>query len=194
MKLTRRAATVVLAGSVMVGMAGCAKSDRTTDSNTASGSTSAGSGGGTASDTFTFGAAGAPEVFDPYYASDGETFRITRQIFQGLLGIKPGTADPSPSSPRAGSRQGRSVLDLQAAPGREVHRRRDLQRRGRLLQLRAHVRPERGRGRRPGRILGLHDARLQGRRDESLYKSCEAKDDSTAVINLTRYTSDFPSC
>ena len=43
--------------------------------------------------TFTFGAAGAPSMFDPLYATDGETFRVTREMYQGLVGFKPGTAD-----------------------------------------------------------------------------------------------------
>ena len=37
--------------------------------------------------TFTFGAAGAPKVMDPFYATDGETFRVTRQMMEGLVGI-----------------------------------------------------------------------------------------------------------
>ena len=35
-------------------------------------------------------------MFDPLYATDGETFRVTRQMFQGLLGIEPGTAEVVP--------------------------------------------------------------------------------------------------
>ena len=54
------------------------------------------SGGGDVKDTITFGAAGAPELFDPFYATDGETFRVTRQMMEGLVGIKPGTADIEP--------------------------------------------------------------------------------------------------
>jgi peptide/nickel transport system substrate-binding protein len=33
---------------------------------------------------------------DPAFASDGETFRVARQIFEGLVGTEPGTADPAP--------------------------------------------------------------------------------------------------
>ena len=33
---------------------------------------------------------------DPAFASDGETFRVSRQIFEGLVGVEPGTADPAP--------------------------------------------------------------------------------------------------
>ena len=193
MKLTRRAATVVLAGSVMVGMAGCAKSDRTTDSNTASGSTSAGSGGGTASDTFTFGAAGAPEVFDPYYASDGETFRITRQIFQGLLGIKPGTADPQPELAESWEpskdglswtfklRQGVKFTDGEVFNAAAVCYNFE-----RMFDQNEVAQAG------PAEYWAYTMLGFKGSETESLYKSCEAKDDSTAVINLTRYTSDFP--
>ena len=35
-------------------------------------------------------------MFDPYYATDGETFRVTRQMFEGLLGIEPGSAEVVP--------------------------------------------------------------------------------------------------
>ncbi|CCI52039.1 ABC transporter substrate-binding protein [Nostocoides jenkinsii] len=193
MKLTRRAATVVLAGSVMVGMAGCAKSDRTTDSNTASGSSSAGSGGGTASDTFTFGAAGAPEVFDPYYASDGETFRITRQIFQGLLGIKPGTADPQPELAESWEpskdglswtfklRQGVKFTDGEVFNAAAVCYNFE-----RMFDQNEVAQAG------PAEYWAYTMLGFKGSETESLYKSCEAKDDSTAVINLTRYTSDFP--
>ncbi|WP_234714493.1 ABC transporter substrate-binding protein, partial [Mycobacterium tuberculosis] len=33
---------------------------------------------------------------DPAFAQDGETFRVSRQIFEGLVGTEPGTADPAP--------------------------------------------------------------------------------------------------
>ena len=29
-------------------------------------------------------------------ANDGETFRVSRQIFEGLVGVEAGTADPAP--------------------------------------------------------------------------------------------------
>ena len=44
-----------------------------------------------------FGAAGAPSMFDPLYATDGETFRVARQMNEGLVRFKPGTADVEPA-------------------------------------------------------------------------------------------------
>lgn len=46
--------------------------------------------------TFTFAASSDPHSLDPAFASDGESFRVSRQIFEGLVGTKPGTADPAP--------------------------------------------------------------------------------------------------
>ena len=96
-----------LAGVLVLGLTACASSDRgaaTTTGEAAGGgsaSASAGEGsGGTPADpdgTFTFGAAGAPSMFDPLYATDGETFRVARQLNEGLIRFKPGTADPEPA-------------------------------------------------------------------------------------------------
>jgi peptide/nickel transport system substrate-binding protein len=59
-------------------------------------------GGGDASEssdvdsTFVFGASGDVSSLDPALANDGESFRVSRQIFEGLVGVEPGTADPAP--------------------------------------------------------------------------------------------------
>src|SRR3546814_20299341 len=62
-------------------LAGCAESKRD-------------SGGG--GDKFVFAGSAEPVTLDPFFASDGESFRVSRQIFEGLVGTKPGTADPAP--------------------------------------------------------------------------------------------------
>ena len=50
-----------------------------------------------ASDTFVFAASADPTALNPFYVSDGESFRISRQIFEGLVGVKPCSADPAPA-------------------------------------------------------------------------------------------------
>ncbi|GAA3646641.1 ABC transporter substrate-binding protein [Microbacterium marinilacus] len=70
-------------------LTGCVQSQRDDD------------GGGDGSDaavdsTFTFASSSDPAGLDPAFASDGETFRISRQIFEGLIGVEPGSADPAP--------------------------------------------------------------------------------------------------
>ena len=46
--------------------------------------------------TFVFAASADIPALDPAFAKDGETFRVSRQIFEGLVGTEPGTADPAP--------------------------------------------------------------------------------------------------
>jgi peptide/nickel transport system substrate-binding protein len=70
-------------------LAGCAQSQRESASAGAS-------AGGTTKDTFVFAASSDPVMLDPAMASDGETFRVARQQFEGLLGTKPGTTELDP--------------------------------------------------------------------------------------------------
>ncbi len=79
-----------LLGAAVVALAGCAESDR----EEASGSE--GASGGNEGGTFVFAGSSDPVSLDPAFASDGETFRVARQIFEGLVGTEPGTADPAP--------------------------------------------------------------------------------------------------
>ncbi|NHN55087.1 ABC transporter substrate-binding protein [Calidifontibacter sp. DB0510] len=90
MTVSRKAAAVVVFSAAALSLSACAKSDR------GSGTSGSGGAGGNSDATLTFAAAGAPSTFDPFYASDGETFRITRQLFEGLVSFKPGTADLAP--------------------------------------------------------------------------------------------------
>jgi peptide/nickel transport system substrate-binding protein len=58
----------------------------------------AGAVGGATSATTTFIFAGAsdPTYLDPSLVSDGESFRVTEQIFEGLVYLKPGTTSVKP--------------------------------------------------------------------------------------------------
>jgi peptide/nickel transport system substrate-binding protein len=77
--------------ALALALTACAASDR-----------DAGGGGATdeataeGRDTFIFAASADPSGLDPALANDGESFRPARQIFEGLVGTKPGTADPAP--------------------------------------------------------------------------------------------------
>ena len=48
-------------------------------------------GAGAKDPTFVFAGASDPTYLDPALVSDGESFRITEQIFEGLVSLKPGT-------------------------------------------------------------------------------------------------------
>jgi peptide/nickel transport system substrate-binding protein len=85
----RRALALVAAS--MLALSACADSEREEPAASASGEGEEAGGG-----TFVFGASSDPVVLDPAFASDGETFRVARQMFEGLVGTEPGTADPAP--------------------------------------------------------------------------------------------------
>ncbi|WP_282693198.1 ABC transporter substrate-binding protein [Streptomyces sp. CC208A] len=75
MRILNSRSTRALTAALTVGLiaTGCA-SDRDKDENKSK-----------AKDTFVFGAPGDPASLDPALASDGETFRVTRQAFEALL-------------------------------------------------------------------------------------------------------------
>jgi peptide/nickel transport system substrate-binding protein len=86
------ARTVALVAVGALALAACAQSQREQSGTGASGSASGAGGSG----TFVFAASADPVSLDPALASDGETFRVSRQIFEGLVSTKTGTADPAP--------------------------------------------------------------------------------------------------
>ncbi|WP_206448653.1 ABC transporter substrate-binding protein [Agrococcus sp. KRD186] len=73
-------------------LTGCVQSQRD-DTDTGDGDSAAPSD---VNSTFVFASSSDPSGLDPAFASDGETFRISRNIFEGLIGVAPGTADPAP--------------------------------------------------------------------------------------------------
>ncbi|MGD6980027.1 MULTISPECIES: ABC transporter substrate-binding protein [Citricoccus] len=92
--LRRRIAAVTAAGAaVALVLSGCAQSQRDDSGAEASG----GEGDASSVDSqFIFAASSDPKSLDPAFANDGETFRVSRQIFEGLVGTEPGTPDPAP--------------------------------------------------------------------------------------------------
>src|SRR5204863_8402927 len=59
----------------------------------------AGTAGGAsrASGTLVFAGASDPTYLDPALVSDGESFRVTEQMFEGLVKLKPGTTKIVPA-------------------------------------------------------------------------------------------------
>jgi peptide/nickel transport system substrate-binding protein len=83
MRASRPKAAVAAAAVAALAVAGCAESDRDGSS-------------GSAKDTLVFGVAGDPKVLDPSLASDGESLRIARQIFETLVRPEEGGTKISP--------------------------------------------------------------------------------------------------
>ncbi len=46
--------------------------------------------------TFTFGTAADPRTLDPALANDTESYRVSQQILEGLVGVDPLTSEPTP--------------------------------------------------------------------------------------------------
>ena len=149
--------------------------------------------------TLVFAGAADPVVLDGALVSDGESLRVIDQIFEGLVALAPGTTEIVPAlADELGSEPGWSRLDVQPPLGREVPRRRAVQRGGRLLQLQPLVQlhgvvPEPAAPATTGRPCSAGSQRRTARDapTDSLYKSCEATDDTTVVLNLTQASSSF---
>ncbi|MGZ4422775.1 MAG: ABC transporter substrate-binding protein, partial [Gaiellaceae bacterium] len=54
-------------------------------------------GGASSSGTLVFAGASDPTYLDPALVSDGESFRVTEQMFEGLVKLRPGTTKIVPS-------------------------------------------------------------------------------------------------
>ena len=78
---------LLLAGALVLTLAGA-------------GATGAAQFGPTGGGTLVFGGASDPTYLDPALVSDGESFRITKQIFEGLVELAPGTTRVRPALAR----------------------------------------------------------------------------------------------
>ena len=144
-----------------------------------------------------FAGAAEPVTLDPFFASDGESFRVARQIFEGLVGTEPGTADPAPLLAKEWT-VSEDGLSLRVHPrgGRHLPRRHRLQRRGRLRELRPVVQRPRSRRSRPD-LTYYYGALMRGfatgpTANDALYKSC-TPGEGTATIELNEPFAGFVS-
>ncbi len=162
---------------------GCAASQR--DEGSAAASSDA---------TFTFAAAGAPKMFDPFYASDGETFRVTNTIYEGLLTFKPGTVELAPSlATDWSSTEDGLEWTFTLREGVNFHDGTEFNADAVCFNFERWYN-QTGDAQNAGVSYSwIND--FGGFADSdtpSVYESCEAPDDTTAIITLTRATSHFP--
>jgi peptide/nickel transport system substrate-binding protein len=152
-----------------------------------------------AKDTMVFGTAGEAKVLDPTFASDGESFRVARQVFDNLLMIEPGSAKIVPAlatswtPDTAGTtwtfklRQGVKFHDGTAFDATAVCKNFDRWYNFAGLLQTPDV---------TSYYQDIFGGFAKNERPElgvSLYKSCTAKAADEAVISLTRVTSKFPA-
>jgi peptide/nickel transport system substrate-binding protein len=171
-------------------LAACASSER--DSGGDGGGDSAAQSGG----TLVFGAAGDPAMLDPAFGSDGETFRVSRQIFEGLLGNELGGTEPVPelATDWEVSEDGLEyTFSLQE--GVKFHDGTDFNAEAVCFNFDRWYNFE-GLATSPSASY-YYQAVFGGFASTpdtpSIYESCEATDENTAVIRLTQVTSKFPA-
>ncbi|GAA3610540.1 ABC transporter substrate-binding protein [Marihabitans asiaticum] len=181
----RKSTSAVLLTAFALTLGACAESERSDDGS------GGGSGGEGGDGTFTFGAAGAPEVFDPFYASDGETFRITRQIFEGLVEVKPGSAEIGPGlatewEPNEdGTKWTFTLRDgVTFSDGEEMNAEAICANFERMADQNETAQAG------PAEYWAYS---MEGFGEDSLYRSCEATDDMTVDLTIARPTSKFPA-
>lgn len=182
----RRVVAAGFAAAVALSLSACAESER----DDTPGNDEQQTGG-----TFTFGAAGAPEHFDPFYASDGETFRVTRQIYDGLLHMKQGTADVEPAlATEWESSEDGLTWTFTLREGVKFHDGTDFNADVVCANFeRMYDQNEAGQS--PNVTTYWIDNMGPGfadGEDPSVYKSCTAENDTTVIIEINRFTSKFP--
>ena len=173
-----------------VTLAACASSDRDAGGG--------GEGGGEAQSggTLVFGAAGDPKMFDPAFASDGETFRVARQIHEGLLGNELGGTDPVPELAEDWevSEDGLEYT-FNLRQGVQFHDGTEFNAEAVCFNFDRWYNFE-GLAQSPSATPYYQDVfgGFASTPDTpNIYESCEATDESTAVIRLTQVTSKFPA-
>lgn len=132
-------------------------------------------------------------MFDPFYATDGETFRITRQIFEGLIGIKPGSAEIVPElatewTPNEDGTEWTFKLrdDVTFHDGEPFNAEAVCANFERMFD-------QNKAGQTAGEYWGYVMGAFKNKAADSLYQGCEATGEFEAVITISGATSGFPT-
>ena len=78
-------------------------------------------GGASKAGTLVFAGASDPTYLDPALVSDGESFRVTEQMFEGLVKLKPGTTKIVPSLATSWNLKGGKVWTFNLRKGVKFH-------------------------------------------------------------------------
>jgi len=179
----------VITGLVLVASA-CGGDDNESASGTTTSETTEGAAGG----TMVFAGAADPVSLDGALVSDGESLRVITQIFETLVSLKPGTTEPQPGLATEWSADAAGTAwTFKIREGVKFHDGTDLTAEavcanfdrwfnftGPLQNPSASYYWQVAFG-----GFKKYDAK-SGAPKESLYKSCEAKDEHTVVPNLTK--------
>lgn len=184
MRARRLSAALMTAAVASLALVACAESER---------------GGGETQDTLIFGAANDPKVLDPALASDGETFRVTRQIFETLVQPELGGAEIVPGLATSWEPdETGTVWTFHLKEGVKFHDGTDFNAEAVCYNFDRWYNFS-GLMQSPDisyywqAVFGGFAQNEDPALGDSLYESCEASDTYTAVITTTRVTSAFPA-
>jgi len=183
---------VALALVSALAMAACGSDDKDgSDTTSASGGTTGGQAGG----TLVFGTSSDPVVLDGAYVSDGESLRVIDQLFETLVTTVPGGTEIEPSLAKSWSASDDGTVwtfDLQT--GVKFHDDTDFNAAAVCFNF---DRWYNFTGVAQSAAVSYYWSTVFGGFSDgatpSLYKSCEAKDDATAIISLTAPSAAFLS-
>lgn len=187
MRAPRLKAAIAVAAVAALGLAGCASSER--DDSGAQGK----------KDTLVFGVAGDAKVLDPALASDGESLRVARQMYQTLVQPEEGGAKIVPGLAESFTPDATGLVwTFKLRKGVKFHDNTDFNAQAvcdnfnrwynfsGLMQspdVSAYWQD----------IFGGFAKNEREGLSESLFKSCTVKDDSTVDVAISRVTSKFPA-
>jgi peptide/nickel transport system substrate-binding protein len=185
----RRTVAAMICLAVVAGACSSSKTPAST-----SGTTTAAKAGG----TLVFGASADPTSMDGAYVSDGESFRVVAQLFETLVTNKPGTTDIVPSLAKTWSASPDGLIwTFKLQPGVTFHDGTPFNGAAVCFNF---DRWYHFKGVQQSSSISYYWSTVFGgfaTQDDptvpttSLYKSCQAPDDGTAVINLTERSSSF---
>jgi peptide/nickel transport system substrate-binding protein len=179
-----------------VAAAGCGGDDDDEAAGTTGAETTEEAAGG---GTLVFAGASDPVVLDGALVSDGESIRVITQIFETLVALKPGTTEPEPGLAESWeANDDGTVWTFKIREGVTFHDGEPLNAEAVCFNFDRWYNFE-GPLQNPSAtyywqvVFGGFKTYNpdSGAPEESLYKSCEATDESTAVLTLTKPSATF---
>ncbi|MEV2241707.1 ABC transporter substrate-binding protein [Micromonospora sp. NPDC049891] len=187
MRASRPKVAIAAVAAAALAVAGCAESDRE------------GSSGSSSKDTLVFGVAGDPKVLDPSFASDGESLRVARQVFETLVRPEEGGTKVSPGLAESWEPDAAGTTwTFKLRSGVKFHDGTDFNAEAVCVNFNRWYNAK-GLMQSPDvtaywqDIMGGYAANEDEKLGESLFKSCSATDPTTVALTFSRVSSKIPA-